>query len=347
MSTKTDDHIQDDVPAFVQDLLGMAVREEFTDLYLIPEVGTLHVRGRLASGVIRSITGIEGPAAEQCIARIKVLAGMLTYRTSIPQDGVIRQVPGCGTAEFRVASLPTQTGERLTLRLLHPRRGNLHLGDLGFAADAEQAMRNLLLRPSGLVLLTGPTGSGKTTTMYAMIRELLRAGHSPARILTIEDPVENLIPEISQVQLSRENSDWDYAHALKAALRHDVKTLLIGELRDQEVTKVALDAALTGHRVITTYHAGDVAGVYARLLHQGFEPFLVAAAIQGVVAQRLAAAPDRSTPVPIAAVLEVDDRWRELIMRAPGLCDLRNHLRDRPEADLEARARRLVAAGRI
>ena len=336
-----------DAPAQVQHLLAKAVGEGMTDLYVLPGIEATHVRGRLASGATVDIRTLEPAAAIQCTARIKVLAGMLTYRTSMPQDGVIRNVEECDTAEFRVASLPTETGERLTLRILHAAAGPRHLEDLGFTPAAEAAMRGLLTHASGLLVLTGPTGSGKTTTIYAMIRELLRQGHSPATLISIEDPVESLVPGISQVQLQRENPEWSYAQALKAALRHDVKTLVIGELRDREVTKVALDAALTGHRVITTYHAGDVAGVYARLLHQGFEPFLIAAAIQGVVAQRLVAAVDRPLPVPVAAVLAADDAWREFIMTSPGFCELRQRLTKVPEADLEAQARLLVAAGQI
>jgi type II secretory ATPase GspE/PulE/Tfp pilus assembly ATPase PilB-like protein len=335
-----------DAPAYVAGLLRRAIEDGLTDLYVVPGATAVDLRGRLASGEVRHLDRLETAFGTQCIARIKVLASMLTYRTSTAQDGAIHGDAGAGEGEFRVASLPTRTGERLTLRVIRGRSVPPRLDQLGFADSAVTALRGLLRHSTGLLVLTGPTGSGKTTTIYAMVRGLLDGGHNPATLITIEDPVECEIEGISQVQLRRDDPGWGYAEALRAALRHDVKTLVIGELRDRDVAKVALDAALTGHRVITTYHAGDVAGVYARLLHQGFEPFLVAAAVTGVVAQRLL--PGKGgQPVPVAAVLEADDAWREFVMTAPALGDLRARARGIPGADLEAAARALVAAGRV
>jgi type II secretory ATPase GspE/PulE/Tfp pilus assembly ATPase PilB-like protein len=336
-----------DAPAYVADLLRRAVAAGLTDLYLLPAADAVTIRGRSPAGEISHLDRLPAAFGAQCTARIKVLAGLLTYRTTTAQDGAIHGLPGGGNAEARVATLPTRTGERLTLRLLYGLAGGRGLDDLDFPEGAAAAIRNLLRYPAGLVILTGPTGSGKTTTIYAMIRELLAAGHNPATLITIEDPVECEIPGISQVQLRRDDPGWGYPDALRAALRHDVKTLVIGELRDREVTKVALDAALTGHRVITTYHAGDVAGVYARLLHQDFEPFLIAAAVTGVVAQRLLPGREGGAPVPVAAVLAADDAWRELVMTAPGLSVLRTRAASIPGADLESAARSLAAAGRL
>lgn len=336
-----------DVPAYVRSLLHRAVSEGLTDLYLLPGSDTLEIRGRLASGAACELGVVPMAFGTQCVARLKVLAGMLTYRTSCAQDGAIHGAAEFGPAEFRVATLPTRSGERVTVRILRGGSAPVGLDGLGFAATAAEAIRRLLRHPTGLLILTGPTGSGKTTTIYAMVRELLATGHNPATLITIEDPVECAVEGISQVQLRRDEPGWGYAEALRAALRHDVKTLVIGELRDRDVTKVALDAALTGHRVITTYHAGDVAGVYARLLHQGFEPFLVAAAVVGVVAQRLVPGCVAAGPVPVAAVLEADDAWREFVMTAPGLGELRTRAAARPGADLLAAARQLAAAGRI
>ncbi len=158
--------------------------------------------------------------------------------------------------------------------------------------------------------------------------------------------MESVIDGISQTSVTRENETWNYAVALRAALRQDVKTLAIGELRDAGVVHVVLDAALTGHRIITTYHAGDIAAVYARMLHQGFEPFLVAAAITGVVSQRLVPAADGGL-VPVVATLEADDAWRDFIADFPHLEDIRRHARQRPGADLKAAAENLLANGRI
>lgn len=336
----------DDIPECVRTLLADAAESGCTDLYIVPDRDMWRVRRRTPTTVedVQTLSPDEGT---QCVARIKVLAGIPTYRTSVAQDGAIRAVPDVPDVEFRVATLPTASGERVTVRLLTRPDVPRHLGGLGFTESTLKRLRSMLRRPTGLVVLTGPTGSGKTTTMYAMLRELLADGHSPSTMITIEDPIESELPGVSQVQVLTGDEKWDYARALRAALRHDVKTLLIGELRDREVTRVALDAALTGHRVITTFHAGDIASVYARMLHQGFEPFLVAAAISGVVSQRLVPAADGHGIVPVAAVLAVDDSWREFVLEQPGLRELRSHLAGIPGADLPAEAKLLADEGRI
>ncbi|NLF18222.1 MAG: Flp pilus assembly complex ATPase component TadA [Lentisphaerae bacterium] len=346
-ATRATSHTTGDAPAYVQALLSRALDAGLTDLYLIPDRDGLDLSGRQASGARVALDRLPAPFGAQCVARLKVLAGMLTYRTSTAQDGAIHGIDGHPHAELRLATLPTCAGERVTVRIVQGQARPPGLDDLGFAAPAVAAIRRLLQHPAGIVILTGPTGSGKTTTIYAMVRDLLARGHSPATLITIEDPVESALEGISQVELRRDDPAWGYAEALRAVLRHDVKTLVIGELRDREVTRVALDAALTGHRVITTYHAGDIGGVYARLLHQGFEPFQVAAAVTGVVAQRLLRGRADGAPVPVAAVLEADDAWREVVMAAPGLGDLRRRAGAVPGADLEAAARDLAAAGRI
>jgi type II secretory ATPase GspE/PulE/Tfp pilus assembly ATPase PilB-like protein len=197
-----------------------------------------------------------------------------------------------------------------------------------------------------MIVLTGPTGCGKSTTIYALIRELLREHQDPTSIITLEDPIEKVIGNISQVNVAAGKDEWTYEIALRAALRQDVKTLVVGEMRDRGVVQVVLDAALTGHRVITTYHAGDIPSVYARMLHQGFEPFLIAAAVTGVVTQRLIPGVDDKL-VPAAALLEPDDAWREFVCTRPGLGQLRAHVADRPQADIRRRITALADQGRI
>ena len=155
----------------------------------------------------------------------------------------------------------------------------------------------------------------------------------PPSIITLEDPIECEIDNITQTAVSAD-SEWNYAAALRAALRQDVKTLVVGEMRDREVVKVTLDAALSGHRVITTYHAGDIPSVYARMLHQGFEPFLVASAITGVVTQRLVPRPTGHGRMPVAGVLVPNDEWREVVAANPGLSALRKKAKEFPYADL-------------
>lgn len=336
---------QQDAPAIVNGLLRRAIERRATDIYWLPRQDGVHVRFRVG-GRQEDADHIPATVSDQCLTHLKVLGGALTYRTKVAQDGIIRYDRDGLQAELRLATMPTQFGERIALRLLDQQEVPLTLDQLHFPDQSLAALRRLLAQETGLIVLTGPTGCGKTTTIYAMIRELLDHDQDPASIITIEDPIERVVPEISQSAVSRDNESWDYPTALRAALRQDVKTLIVGEMRDAGVVKVVLDAALTGHRVITTYHAGEVAAVYARMLHQGFEPFLIASAITGVVAQRLVPGTDGSR-VPVVAVLEPDDPWRDFIAAFPALADVRREVKKRPQASLEAAAKALHQAGRI
>jgi len=332
-----------DPVSIVDELLREAVRLGASDLYCIPDGQRVEVRLRV-DGIQRGLREVEGETGKRCITRIKVLAGLLTYQTRVAQDGAIRDHEALGEQECRVSIMPTQFGERASLRFLQGTTGPLHLEDLGVSAETQATLRRILAIPAGMVLLTGPTGCGKTTTIYALVRELLRNRQDPASIISIEDPVECILPGVSQAAI---REDWGYAAALKAALRQDVKTLVVGEMRDPDVVRVTLDAALTGHRVISTYHAGDIPSVYARMMHQGFEPFLIASAITGVVAQRLLESPDGTKRVPVMAVLEPDDAWREIVCNTKGLAGLRAGLSGHATADLLSLGKRAVAEGRL
>jgi len=315
---------------YVDRLLARAVEEKVSDVYWLPLAGRVDVRFR-KEGVQEHIATLPLEYGAVCVTRIKVLAGLLTYRTKIPQDGAIRD-QGC---EIRVSVMPTAYGERVSLRFLGSDSRPWLLDELEFSSSVVTALRKMLSSPTGMIILTGPTGSGKTTTIYAMVRELLAMQQDPASIVTLEDPIECEIDGISQTAVA-EKQGWGYAEALRAALRQDVKTIVVGEMRDREVVKVTLDAALSGHRVITTYHAGDIPSVYARILHQGFEPFLVASAITGVVSQRLLARRDGADRVPVAAHLIPDDQWRDFVAANPSLSELRKKIREYPDADLDA-----------
>jgi type II secretory ATPase GspE/PulE/Tfp pilus assembly ATPase PilB-like protein len=313
---------------FVEELLTSAIEDRASDVYILPGSAGCSVRVR-RDGIQEHIADLAPDYGEQCVARIKVLSGLLTYKTKAAQDGSISgldRVPGC---ELRVSVMPSNHGERVAIRILQNGKGPLYIEDLGFAPEVQEALRGMLERPSGMIVLTGPTGSGKTTTIYSLVRELLRRDQDPASIITIEDPIECEIEGITQTEVSADTS-WSYAQALRAALRQDVKTLVVGEMRDADVVKVTLDAALTGHRIITTYHAGDIVSVYTRMLHHGFEPFLVASAITGVISQRLVASP--SGMIPEVEFLATDSRWREFVAANPGpeamrraLADLKKH----------------------
>ncbi len=332
-------------PQIVDAILREAAELHASDVYWLPDTGSYGISFRVA-GEQMSKYRINHEAGLQCVARIKVLSQLLTYRNQISQDGVIRDEKRFPGIEFRVAVIPTVCGERITLRLMNSATTPLMLEELGFQPETEKLLHDMLAKSGGMILMTGPTGCGKTTTIYALIRELIRQNQDPASILTIEDPVECRIEGVSQISLSKANDEWNYAHALRAALRQDVKTLVIGEMRDREVIKVALDAALTGHRVISTFHAGDIPSVYARILHQGFEPFLAAAAITGIVSQRLIKTVEGKM-APLAAVLIPDDPWRDFVIENPSLSDMRKRLKGHVSADLPLAAERLAERGLI
>jgi len=327
---------------FVDHVLREAVDRGASDVYWLPAAAQVDIRFRI-DGKQESVAEVPREYGEICITRIKVLAGLLTYRTKVSQDGVIRNIGGGSYSEMRVSVMPTSHGERISVRILQNKKGPKLLDELGFDAEVLNLLRTMLDKPTGMIVLTGPTGSGKTTTIYAMLAELLKKHQDPASIITIEDPIECEINGISQTLVSKD-AGWDYASALRSALRQDVKTIVVGEMRDKEVVKVTLDAALTGHRVITTYHAGDIPSVYARMLHQGFEPFLISSAITGVVTQRLVSRADGKGRVPVISALAPSDRWRDFITSNPNLSDLRKKIKDFPLADLSQVAEKMVDA---
>ena len=331
-----------EAPELVDELLREAVALKASDLYWIPGRKTVSVISKV-DGIQRKIREIDSETGAQCVARIKVMAQLLSYRSQVSQDGVIRDEKTFPGVEFRVGVMPSVFGERIDLRLVDKNAGPKTLDELNFEPSVVAKLREILRRPSGLIVLTGPTGCGKTTTIYALVRELLKEkSGEDASIISIEDPVESLVDGITQVSLSRTSDEWNYPLALRAALRQDIKTLVIGEMRDPEVVKVALDAAFTGHRVISSFHAGDIPSVYARILHQGFEPFLVASAISGILSQRLLSKSDGSGRLPLAAALLPDDSWRDFIISKPSLAELKARMDSMPEASLEAAAKRLL-----
>lgn len=334
------DKLKEMEPHEIVDLvLRRAVELHASDIYWLPGIDGFSVRCKI-NGVQGDMFRISPEAGNQCTSRLKVMASLLTYRSQVSQDGVIKDESRFPGVEFRVAVMPTVDGERITVRILDKSMIPQYLEELNFTPDITDGLKTLLARKSGMIVLTGPTGCGKTTTIYAMVRELLKNDQDPASIISIEDPVESRIPGISQASLSKTNEEWNYAMALRSALRQDVKTLVIGEMRDASVIKVALDAALTGHRIITTFHAGDIPSVYARILHHGFEPFLVASAITGILSQRLLKGTGEDAQVPVTALLTPDDAWRDFIIEKPSLGDIRKRIVNYPLANL-----RDVAAG--
>jgi type II secretory ATPase GspE/PulE/Tfp pilus assembly ATPase PilB-like protein len=247
------------------------------------------MRGATASvalrldGVVTPVSELPPGVAERVFGRIKFLARLKTYQESLPQDGRIDKASVGSRNDMRVATYPTVTGEKIVLRLFHESvvKG---LGDLDFPAGALDELARLLRQPAGLLLLTGPAGSGKTTTIYACLQRLTELGGR--HIITVEDPVEQILPGIMQTEVS-EARGLDFAKAARHLLRQDPQVLVIGEIRDEETANITVRAALTGHLVISTLHAGSSQGVLERLLVLCADHSAVASAVEVILNQRL------------------------------------------------------------
>jgi general secretion pathway protein E len=266
----------------VSALITNAVEAGASDIHIEPETNELRVRYRI-DGVLRKIDSPPSALASAVLSRIKVMAKLNIAERRIPQDGRIGIAVRGRDIDIRVATSPTVHGERATLRILDRSQLELDLGKLGYDDDAAARLRKILVRPHGIFLVTGPTGSGKTTTLYAVLRELNRVD---TNILTIEDPVEYQLNGISQIQV-KPQIGLSFAQALRSFLRQDPDILMVGEIRDLETAEIAVQAALTGHLILSTVHTNDAASTVTRLLDMGVEDYLLASTMNGVVAQRL------------------------------------------------------------
>ena len=263
--------------------LQTAIRDKASDIHIEPDKKGTRIRYRI-DGVLRDLMkpphGIHGAIT----SRIKVIGKMDIAEKRLPQEGRVRIVAEGRDIDLRVSSMPTLLGEKLVLRILDKANLRVRMEDLGMRPTTMEMFQRMLKRPHGLVLVTGPTGSGKTTTLYSGL-ELLR---SPERnIITIEDPVEYQLELVNQVHV-HEAIGMTFARALRSILRQDPDIIMVGEIRDEETARVAVQAALTGHLVLATLHTNDAPGAVARLLDMGIEPYLLSSALNGVVAQRLA-----------------------------------------------------------
>ena len=260
-------------------IFDFAIKIRASDLHIEPFENSLRIRYRIDGHLQELHQVLPLNLAEPLISRIKVLARMDTTATFSPLDGAIQ----LGNVEMRVASMPSYGLESLTIRLLDSTLELHNIKDLGFTAANEEIFREMINSAAGMIILTGPMNSGKSTTLYATLREL----NNPSRsIMTLEDPIEQHIEGISQVQVS-EKTGLTFAAGLRAMLRMDCNVLMVGEARDAETSKIAVRAALTGHLIFTTLHANDSCSAVFRMLEMGVEPYLLAATLKGVVAQRL------------------------------------------------------------
>ncbi|MCF6283652.1 MAG: Flp pilus assembly complex ATPase component TadA [Candidatus Hydrogenedentes bacterium] len=266
-------------------LISQGAYHGCSDIHLEPWTDYFSLRYRI-DGILHQCAFIPKEFQAKINARIKVLADLVVYRKDVPQDGRIDfEKTTCGRP-LRVSTVPTVKGEKTVIRLLGDMMETYTLTSLGFQPKVLNTLREIIMRTSGTLMLTGPSSSGKTTTIYALLVEMMALQKNTTNIVTIEDPVEYTMDRISQIQ-TNPHADFTFATALRAILRQDPEIIMVGEIRDLETAQMAIRAGLTGHFVISTIHSGTAAGVFTRLLDMGIEPFLVASSVTAVLAQRL------------------------------------------------------------
>ena len=272
------------VPELVDTLLSAAEQAMASDIHLLPTEAGLQMRWRV-DGVLHDITTFPRAISPNIVSRLKVLAELLTYHTDLPQEGRIRR--GEHQIETRVSTFPTLFGEKAVIRLFVGSGNYRHLSDLQFPEDIARSTKELLAERGGVLLVTGPAGSGKTTTLYACLRELTEKSQQPRSIVTLEDPIEAVVEGISQSQI-KPHSGFDYQTGLRSLMRQDPEVILVGEIRDRETAEIVFEASLTGHLVLSSFHAGSSAEAISRLLEMGMEPYQIQSGLLGVINQRLA-----------------------------------------------------------
>jgi general secretion pathway protein E len=275
---------EDDAPIIrlINALLTEAVKENASDIHIEPFENRLVVRFR-CDGVLREVLEPQRVLAPLLVSRIKVMARLDIAEKRLPQDGRISLRVAGRAVDIRVSTLPSGNGERVVLRLLDKQAGRLDLEHLGMAASDRELMDDLISRPHGIILVTGPTGSGKTTTLYAALGRL---NNKSRNIMTVEDPIEYYLDGIGQTQVNSK-VDLSFARGLRAILRQDPDVVMVGEIRDLETAEIAVQASLTGHLVFSTLHTNTAVGAVTRLRDMGVEPFLLSSSMIGVLAQRL------------------------------------------------------------
>ena len=276
---------QIDIAVLVNNIILDAVHDKASDIHIEPWESTLPIRLRI-SGTLRELTHLPHEFLDRIAGRLKVMADLVTYETEMPQEGRVPASAEFGNVELRVSIFPTVRGEKIVIRLFDPQNRSFNLETLGFEADTLERFKKLIRQPSGLILLNGPTGSGKTTAIYSALCHLVETHGPTISISTVEDPVEFNLPMISQSQISNSRG-FTYPMALRSLMRQDPEAIMIGEIRDPETAAIAVQAGLTGHMIFSTIHSDSTAGVFARLINMDIEPFLLASSITGVLGLRL------------------------------------------------------------
>jgi type II secretory ATPase GspE/PulE/Tfp pilus assembly ATPase PilB-like protein len=322
---------------FINEIIEQAVRDRATDIHFEPAREQLQIRYRIDGELLfvnvpENLVRIKGAI----ISRIKIMARLNISEKRRPQDGRINYQVGQHDLDIRISTFPTMYGESVSMRLLNQRQQPLTLNEIGLLEDDQNRVARVLTRPHGIVLVTGPTGSGKSTTLNAFLRLI----NTPERrIITVEDPVEYEVDGVNQTQI-RPEIGLTFANALRHILRQDPDVIMVGEIRDRETAEIAIRAALTGHLVLSTIHTNDAAGAMTRLIDMEIEPFLIASAVEQVIAQRLVRKLDPSLAVPA----KIDDAYLLTCLRALGIAD--SELKHRPQLR-EPRGQGLGYFGRI
>ena len=292
------------VVKLLQSLFEDAIQVNASDIHIEPDEAELRIRFRL-DGVLRVQTKAERRIGAALVSRLKLMAGLDISEKRLPQDGRFNVRVRDKSIDVRLSTMPVQYGESAVMRLLNQSSGVLDLDQIGMAPDMLEHFRRMINSPHGVVLVTGPTGSGKTTTLYSALKELNKPS---SKVVTVEDPVEYRLPGINQVQVNAK-IDLTFARVLRTVLRQDPDIILVGEIRDAETAEIALRAAMTGHLVLSTLHTNDAISTAARLMDMGAEPYLIAASLRGVVAQRLV----RRVCVSCSELFEPDANARALL----------------------------------
>ncbi|MBI2354673.1 MAG: type II secretion system ATPase GspE [Deltaproteobacteria bacterium] len=276
--------LADEAPVIrlLNSILSEAVKERASDIHIEPYERYLMVRFRI-DGILYEKLSPPKIIQDALVSRVKIMSGLNIAEKRLPQDGRIRVIVAGRDVDIRVSTIPTFYGERAVLRLLDKKKGVLSLSDIGLGDEGVAVMERMLARTNGIILVTGPTGSGKSTTLYAALNRL---NSSEKNIITIEDPIEYQIKGIGQIQVNP-RIELTFASGLRSILRQDPDIIMVGEIRDAETAEIAIQASLTGHLVLSTLHTNDAATAVTRLVDMGIEPFMIASSLAAVMAQRL------------------------------------------------------------
>jgi len=357
------------VVPLVDDLLRKAVEIGASDVHFEPMATELAVKFRL-DGVLSTVEMVPKSLSDNVIARLKVLGGLLTYRNDIPQEGRIEigESNNNRIMDQRLAVFPTIHGQRAVVRLFYNNTELTELEQVGFSKEIYTALKNIAAKNQGVLLLTGPAGSGKSTTLAALLRHILKS-YAGKSVVTLEDPVEIRIDGATQVQITP-HGQMTFPTALRSLLRQDPQVLMIGEIRDAETAKIAIEAGLTGHLLMSTMHSGSPAGALLRLLEMGIEPYQVTSSVSAVLNQRLVRKlcnkckqkientdSFRATGcddcfktgfkgrVLIAEMVQLESQLRKAILAKTDLDELENILKDRGHTTMFTDGKRLVSDG--